>query len=87
MASLLTGPSVSSSSPQHRQIFTQRLVGHWHSLPREVVDVPSLEMFKTTLDESLSNLIWWVASLPMVGGLELDDLSGSFQPKLFYDMI
>lgn len=34
---------------------------------------------------TLGNLISWVASLPMVGGLELYDLKGSFQPKVFCD--
>lgn len=37
-------------------------------------NAPSLEMLKAWLDEALSNLVWWVASLPMVRGLELDDL-------------
>ena len=47
---------------------------HWNRLPREVVDAPFLEVFKTRLDEALGNLIEWVASLPMAGGLELNDL-------------
>lgn len=33
-----------------------------------------LELFKTRLDDALSNLIEWVVSLPMAGELELDDL-------------
>lgn len=37
-------------------------------------DVPLLEVFKARMDEALSNLIRWVPSLTMVGGLELDDL-------------
>jgi len=43
-------------------------------LPREAVDAPSLEMFKARLDGTLSNLVYWKMSLPMAGGLELDDL-------------
>jgi len=31
-------------------------VKHWHRLPREMVDAPSLETFKVRLDEALSNL-------------------------------
>jgi len=34
-----------------------RVVRHWHRLPRDVVDVPSLETFKARLDGALSNLI------------------------------
>ncbi|KAK4829988.1 hypothetical protein QYF61_008158 [Mycteria americana] len=36
-----------------------RVVKHWHRLPREVVDAPSLETFKVRLDGALSNLIYW----------------------------
>jgi len=51
-----------------------RVVRHWNRLPRAAVDVPSLEVFKARLDGALSNLVWWKVSLPMVGGMELDDL-------------
>ena len=57
-----------------RKFFTVRVVRHRHRLPREVVDAPSLEGFKARLDGALSNLVWWKVSLPMAGGLELDDL-------------
>ncbi|KFQ14517.1 hypothetical protein N330_08811, partial [Leptosomus discolor] len=40
-----------------KKFFTMRVVKHWHRLPREVVDVPSLETFKVRLDRALSNLI------------------------------
>jgi len=33
-------------------------VRHWHRLPREAVNVQSLEAFKIRLDESLGSLIW-----------------------------
>ncbi|KGL96486.1 hypothetical protein N301_03604, partial [Charadrius vociferus] len=40
-----------------RKFFTLRVVRHWHRLPREVVDAPSLEVFKARLDGALSNLV------------------------------
>ncbi|KFZ55728.1 hypothetical protein N321_12256, partial [Antrostomus carolinensis] len=33
------------------------VVRHWNRLPREVVDAPSLEVFKARLDEALSKLV------------------------------
>ncbi|KFW73073.1 hypothetical protein AS28_03573, partial [Pygoscelis adeliae] len=40
-----------------KKFFTMRVVRHWNRLPREVVDVPSLEVFKARLDGALSNLV------------------------------
>ncbi|KFU96637.1 hypothetical protein M959_03640, partial [Chaetura pelagica] len=40
-----------------RKFFTVRVVRHWPRLPREVVDAPSLEVFKTRLDGALTNLV------------------------------
>ncbi|PKU42153.1 rna-directed dna polymerase from mobile element jockey-like [Limosa lapponica baueri] len=40
-----------------RKFFLVRLVKHWNRLPREVVDAPSLEVFKASLDGALSNLV------------------------------
>ncbi|KFM05413.1 hypothetical protein AS27_15851, partial [Aptenodytes forsteri] len=40
-----------------KKFFTLRVVKHWHRLPREMVDAPSLETFKVRLDGALSNLI------------------------------
>jgi len=41
---------------KRRKLFTMRVVKHWHRFPREVVDAPSLETFKVSLDGALSNL-------------------------------
>ena len=40
-----------------KKFFTVRAVRHWNRLPREVVDGPSLEVFKARLNGALSNLI------------------------------
>ena len=50
------------------------MVKHWNRLPKEVVDAPSLEAFKARLDVALGSLVWWLVTLSMARGLELDDL-------------
>jgi len=40
-----------------KKFFTMRAVKHWNRLPREAVEAPSLETFKTRLHRALSNLI------------------------------
>ncbi|KFV15083.1 hypothetical protein N340_14258, partial [Tauraco erythrolophus] len=40
-----------------KKFFTQRVVTHWNRLAREVVDAPSLAVFKARLDEALGNLV------------------------------
>jgi len=49
-------------------------VRHWHKLPREAVDAPSLKVFKARLNVALWSLLWWVATLTVAGGLALIDL-------------
>ena len=63
-----------------RKFFTLRV-------PREVVDVPSLEAFKARLDVALGSLVWWLVTLHIARGLKLDDHCGPFQPRPFYDSI
>ncbi|KFR08649.1 hypothetical protein Y956_01019, partial [Nipponia nippon] len=40
-----------------KKSFTRGVVRHWNRLPREVVDAPSLQVFKARLDGALSNLV------------------------------
>ena len=40
-----------------KRLFMIKVVKHWNRLPKEVVDVPSLETFKLRLDEAQSTLI------------------------------
>jgi len=41
-----------------KNFFPLRLAGHWNGLPREVVDSPSLEIFKIRLYEVMCSLLW-----------------------------
>ena len=40
-----------------KKFFAARVLRHWNRLPREVVDAPSLSVFKARLDGALSNLM------------------------------
>ncbi|KFP52643.1 hypothetical protein N323_04638, partial [Cathartes aura] len=40
-----------------KKFFTMKVVRHWNRLPRKVVDVPSLKVFKARLDGALSKLV------------------------------
>jgi len=33
-----------------------------------------LDAFKARLDVALGSVVWWLATLPVAGGLKLDDL-------------
>ena len=57
-----------------------RVMTHWNRLPKEVVDAPSLDAFKTKLDVAPGSLIGDPAHAE---GLKLVDSYGPFQPRTF----
>jgi len=56
-----------------------RAVKHWNRLLREVVNAPSLQIFKARLDAALSSLIKLKISLLTAQGLGKITSKGPFQ--------
>ncbi|PKU44010.1 rna-directed dna polymerase from mobile element jockey-like [Limosa lapponica baueri] len=40
-----------------KNVYTERVIKHWNGLPREVIEAPSLEVFKRQVDVVLSDMV------------------------------
>jgi len=49
--------TAAQEDPSEHEEETLRVMERWNRLPKEVMDSPSLEIFKTCLDEFLCNLL------------------------------
>lgn len=58
-------------------LFSEKVVRHWIELPSNLVESPSLEVFKEGLDLALRDIVWCV-TLVVAGWLNCD-LGGLFQ--------
>jgi len=70
-----------------KHFFTKRVVKHWNRPPGEVVDAPSLLLFKRYLDNALNNMLQHLASPEVVRHLDLKVVEGLFKLNYFYSIL
>ncbi|RMC09947.1 hypothetical protein DUI87_12734 [Hirundo rustica rustica] len=68
-----------------KNFFTVCVTEHWNKLPREVVESPSLEIFKNGLDSFSSNVIQVDPAL--VGRMDQMSHCGPFEPHAFSNSV
>ena len=62
-----------------KKFYSERMVMHWHRLPKEVVESLALEVFKKHVGVALRNMVSGHGGDELIIGL--DDLKGLSQPQ------